>query len=317
MNERGPARPGNEGRFLVSNRQKNTHRRPMRPVTPATQASRGLAGVAIAATFVLSGSTIATAETNPQADAADAQSTTVIVPEVIPAVEIPVVESGATTAFGAVAVVEPTALKATPPVVKPAVKDTKKTETADARNNQSTENARGEQRAQDASSQRNTNGGQSAERQDQQNAAQGEQGDESSENNSSNSSQQQGEEQQNESTSARSVVAGSSILETARNGIGVQYVWGGSSPSGWDCSGFVQWVFKQHGINLPRTASAQVAVATQIPASQARPGDLVYKPGHIGIYAGNGRFVDAGNSRVDTSERNIYSGNWSYYRVTG
>ena len=51
--------------------------------------------------------------------------------------------------------------------------------------------------------------------------------------------------------------------------------------------------------------------------AEARPGDLVYKPGHIGIYAGGNQFVDAGNSRVDTSERNIYSGSWTFIRIGG
>ena len=81
------------------------------------------------------------------------------------------------------------------------------------------------------------------------------------------------------------------------------------------CSGFVQWVYAQHGVNLPRGAGDQAAAGTVISRSEARPGDLVYKPGHIGIYAGGNQFVDAGNSRVDTSERNIYSGSWTFIRV--
>ena len=64
-------------------------------------------------------------------------------------------------------------------------------------------------------------------------------------------------------------------------------------------------------------ASIQDAAGTVIPRSEARPGDLVYKPGHIGIYAGGNQFVDAGNSRVDTSERNIYSGSWTFIRIGG
>ena len=92
-------------------------------------------------------------------------------------------------------------------------------------------------------------------------------------------------------------------------------MYGGTSTSGWDCSGFVQWVYAQHGINLPRGAAGQAAAGTVIPRSEAKPGDLVYKPGHIGIYAGGNKFVDAGNSRVDTSERNIYSGSWTFIRV--
>ena len=79
----------------------------------------------------------------------------------------------------------------------------------------------------------------------------------------------------------------------------------------------MQWVYAQHGVSLPRGADAQAASGTTIPRSEARPGDLVWKPGHIGIYAGGNQFVDAGNSRVDTSERNIYSGSWTFIRIGG
>ena len=137
----------------------------------------------------------------------------------------------------------------------------------------------------------------------------------SSTSSSSSSSSSTKSEKKQESAPAPSAAKGSSILATARSGIGTPYVYGGTSPSGWDCSGFVQWVYAQHGISLPRGAAAQAAAGTVIPRSEARPGDLVYKPGHIGIYAGGNQFVDAGNSRVDTSERNIYSGSWTFIRI--
>ncbi|RCS57808.1 NlpC/P60 family protein, partial [Brachybacterium sp. JB7] len=134
--------------------------------------------------------------------------------------------------------------------------------------------------------------------------------------NSSSSDNSLSEEKKEEKSSpAPSAGKGSSILATARSGIGTPYVYGGTSTSGWDCSGFVQWVYAQHGINLPRGAADQAAAGTVIPRSEAQPGDLVYKPGHIGIYVGGNTFVDAGNSRVDTSERNIYSGSWTFIRV--
>ena len=53
----------------------------------------------------------------------------------------------------------------------------------------------------------------------------------------------------------------------------------------------------------------------RISKSQARPGDLVYYPGHVGIYAGNGMILDAGNSRKDTSLRKMWKANWSYHRI--
>lgn len=94
-------------------------------------------------------------------------------------------------------------------------------------------------------------------------------------------------------------------------------MWGGSSTSGWDCSGFTAWVYAQHGISLPHSDSGQKSMGRVISKSEARPGDLIWKPGHIGIYAGGDMMIDAGNKRVGTSERHIYSGNWQYIRITG
>ena len=129
-----------------------------------------------------------------------------------------------------------------------------------------------------------------------------------------------GDDQRSERSSKRSSAPsnagrGSSILATARSGIGTPYVWAGSTPSGWDCSGFTSWVYAQHGIHLPHSAAGQVAGAKRISASEARPGDLVYTPGHVGIYAGNGKIVDAGRSGKLTTERKLWNANWSYYRV--
>ena len=65
----------------------------------------------------------------------------------------------------------------------------------------------------------------------------------------------------------------SNVVQTAKQYIGVPYVYGGSSPKGFDCSGFVQYVHRQHGISLPRTASGQAGVGTEV--STPAPGDLV------------------------------------------
>ena len=75
--------------------------------------------------------------------------------------------------------------------------------------------------------------------------------------------------------------------------LGVPYVWGGASPSGFDCSGLVMYVYAQLGISLPHYTVAQWN-ATQ-PISSPAPGDLVFFNGlgHVGIYIGNGQFVDA------------------------
>lgn len=96
----------------------------------------------------------------------------------------------------------------------------------------------------------------------------------------------------------------SKIINTAKKYIGVPYVWGGSTPTGFDCSGLVQYVFKQHGISLPRTTDRQVATGTYVSKSNLRPGDLVflqntYRQGvsHVGIYIGEGQMIHASSSK--------------------
>lgn len=116
-------------------------------------------------------------------------------------------------------------------------------------------------------------------------------------------------------TSTRSVTNGS-VLSTASRYVGSSYRSGGTSPSGWDCSGFTKYVFARHGKNLPRTAEQQRRSTTRV--SSPRPGDLVFfgaPAWHVGIYAGNGKMFDAGNSRVDTTKRAIWTNAVTYGRV--
>ncbi|WP_083973391.1 C40 family peptidase [Isoptericola dokdonensis] len=88
---------------------------------------------------------------------------------------------------------------------------------------------------------------------------------------------------------------GSQAVSIAARYIGVPYVVGGSSPSGFDCSGLVTYVYAQLGVSLPHSSSAirsasNVSVVSQ---SEAQPGDLIWSPGHISIYAGGGQQVEA------------------------
>ncbi|SPT54233.1 Probable endopeptidase p60 precursor [Actinomyces bovis] len=87
--------------------------------------------------------------------------------------------------------------------------------------------------------------------------------------------------------------AGSNIVAIASQYLGVPYVYGGTSPSGFDCSGLVQYVYRQAGISLPRTSYAQGAAGTRVSAAQAQPGDIVYYGYHVGIYIGNGKMIHA------------------------
>jgi cell wall-associated NlpC family hydrolase len=93
------------------------------------------------------------------------------------------------------------------------------------------------------------------------------------------------------------------VLRTAQQFVGVPYVWGGTSPNGFDCSGFTQYVFGLNGVYLPRTADVQYEAGIPVRFEELRPGDLVffstYEPGpsHDGIYLGNGDFINATSSR--------------------
>lgn len=106
----------------------------------------------------------------------------------------------------------------------------------------------------------------------------------------------------------------SAVVETARRGIGVRYRSGGTTTSGWDCSGFTQWVFAQHGVSLPHSASAQKRLGRKVPKGAAVPGDLVVWPGHVGVYAGGNQVIDAGNRCVNTSQRKVW-GRPTYVRI--
>jgi cell wall-associated NlpC family hydrolase len=118
-------------------------------------------------------------------------------------------------------------------------------------------------------------------------------------------------------TSTSGSHTGESIVRTASRLRGVRYRWGGSSRSGFDCSGFTRYVFRQRaGIDLPHSASAQFRMGKRVRRIELKPGDLVffqtYRRGasHVGIYIGNGKFIHAssagGRVRVDSLNDGYY-----------
>jgi cell wall-associated NlpC family hydrolase len=87
----------------------------------------------------------------------------------------------------------------------------------------------------------------------------------------------------------------SSVVSIALQYLGVPYVWGGATPSGFDCSGFTMYVYAKVGVYLPHNAAMQYGMGTPVSRSQLAPGDLVFFNGlsHVGMYIGGGRFVHA------------------------
>ena len=112
---------------------------------------------------------------------------------------------------------------------------------------------------------------------------------------------------------------GQAIVNTAMRYLGAPYVYGGATPAGWDCSGFVLYIYKEAaGISLPRSAAQQYRVGTAIPADQVRAGDIVYfsdtfGPGitHDGIALGDGRFIHARSEAFGTVINSLSDPYWS------
>jgi peptidoglycan DL-endopeptidase LytE len=116
-------------------------------------------------------------------------------------------------------------------------------------------------------------------------------------------------------------VFGMQIVQYAAQFLGAPYRYGGRSPSGFDCSGLVQFTFGHFGISLARDSYSQATEGVPVSRDQLQPGDLVffntYGPGasHVGIYAGGGRFINAASSRVQYDS--LYDAYWSNHFLFG
>ena len=112
---------------------------------------------------------------------------------------------------------------------------------------------------------------------------------------------------------------GSAIAQYSLQFKGYPYVYGGTSPSGWDCSGFVQYVFAQFGVSLPRTSGAMMSVGSPVGSlAEAQPGDIIANAGHAAIYIGNGMVMNAmtTSSGTDTAPVSwVFTGGYAIRRV--
>jgi cell wall-associated NlpC family hydrolase len=125
-------------------------------------------------------------------------------------------------------------------------------------------------------------------------------------------------------TVVRGPVGGEDIIRTARQYLGVRYRLGGTTPDAFDCSGFIGYVFAQHGITLPRTAKQQAALGVAPFPGDLKPGDLLFFYGgrgaqHIAMYVGGDTIIHASSSarrvRLDVLSRSSKRKNWFRQRL--
>ena len=117
------------------------------------------------------------------------------------------------------------------------------------------------------------------------------------------------------STNNSKSVSGEELVSYARQFVGGKYVYRGSTPAGFDCSGLTSYVFRKYGIILPRSSRTQAFVGKEVSSTDLKPGDLLFfgssstNISHVGIYAGNGKVVHALNEEAGVVENNL----WEYW----
>lgn len=127
-----------------------------------------------------------------------------------------------------------------------------------------------------------------------------------------------------ETTTQAASSKGSEVVAMAKKYLGSRYVYGGSSPSGFDCSGFTMYIYKQFGVSLPHSATAQSSRGTKVEKKNLQPGDIVfftnYKTGkgigHCGIYIGGGQFIHASTEKTGVITTSLNSGSHAKRYVT-
>jgi cell wall-associated NlpC family hydrolase len=115
-----------------------------------------------------------------------------------------------------------------------------------------------------------------------------------------------------------SVAVGNQVARYARKFVGVRYSWGGTSPrGGFDCSGFVAFVYRHFSISLPHYTVTQFAAGRNVPLRRLQSGDLVFFGlGHVGLYVGHGRFIHAPHTGARVRTESLRHG-WWRWQLTG